>query len=174
MKTMMMAGIGLCVLSAAALAEPQKMTEDQMGDVTAGIETDGYVPGVRAVGVHHRDQRADQRRDSGRRGRGGQPVRARRRRRRGDPDHHPDQRRLSTPTSSKLEKEVVPMRTLLLSGVTLGLLTSVASAEPLKLSDQQLGATTAGVLSLGDVNVDVGITTRSRPTSQDRSVSRTR
>ena len=45
MKTMMMAGIGLCVLSAAALAEPQKMTEDQMGDVTAGFESNGYVPG---------------------------------------------------------------------------------------------------------------------------------
>jgi hypothetical protein len=50
------------------------------------------------------------------------------------------------------------MRTLLLSGVALGLLTSVAGAEPLKLSDQQLGATTAGVLSLGDVNVGVDIT----------------
>jgi hypothetical protein len=50
------------------------------------------------------------------------------------------------------------MRTLLLSGVALGLLTSVASAEPLKLNDQQLGETTAGVLGLGDVNVDVGVT----------------
>ena len=50
------------------------------------------------------------------------------------------------------------MRTLLLSGLALGLLTSVAGAEPLKLSNQQLGATTAGVLGLGDVNVGVEIT----------------
>jgi len=45
MKTMMMAGLGLCVLSAAAFAEPQQMTEDQMGEVTAGFESNGYVPG---------------------------------------------------------------------------------------------------------------------------------
>ena len=51
------------------------------------------------------------------------------------------------------------MRTLLLSAVTLGLLTSVASAEPLKLTDQQLGDTTAGVLSLGDIDVNVQVPT---------------
>jgi hypothetical protein len=44
MKTMMMAGLALCALSTSALAEPQKMNEDQMGDVTAGIATDGFVP----------------------------------------------------------------------------------------------------------------------------------
>jgi hypothetical protein len=50
------------------------------------------------------------------------------------------------------------MRTLLLSGVALGLLTSVAGAEPIKLTDQQLGGTTAGVVGLGDVTVGVDVT----------------
>ena len=44
MKTMMMAGLALCALSASALAEPQKMTEDQMNEVTAGITTEGFLP----------------------------------------------------------------------------------------------------------------------------------
>jgi hypothetical protein len=51
------------------------------------------------------------------------------------------------------------MRTLLLSGVALGLLTSVTSAEPLKLTDEQLDQATAGVLSLGDIDVNVQVPT---------------
>jgi hypothetical protein len=44
LKTTMMAGFALCALSAAALAEPQKMNEHQMSEVTGGIETSGYLP----------------------------------------------------------------------------------------------------------------------------------
>jgi hypothetical protein len=46
MKTMMMmAGLALCALSAAALAGPQKMTADQMAEVTAGTpEVNGFLP----------------------------------------------------------------------------------------------------------------------------------
>lgn len=37
MKTIMMAGLALCALSTAAFAEPQKMTEEQMSGVSAGL-----------------------------------------------------------------------------------------------------------------------------------------
>jgi hypothetical protein len=47
------------------------------------------------------------------------------------------------------------MRTVILFGLAAGMIASAAVAEPLKLDDEQMEATTAGVL-LGDVNVDVG------------------
>lgn len=49
------------------------------------------------------------------------------------------------------------MRICFLSGIALGLMASVASAEPVKLTDQQMNATAAGVLSLGDINVGVNV-----------------
>ena len=45
--TMMMAGLALCALSAAALAGPQKMTADQMAEVSAGTpEVNGFLPAL--------------------------------------------------------------------------------------------------------------------------------
>lgn len=49
------------------------------------------------------------------------------------------------------------MRTVVLLGLAIGLVTSGAMAEPLKLDDGQLASATAGVLSLGDVNIGVGL-----------------
>jgi hypothetical protein len=48
------------------------------------------------------------------------------------------------------------MRTLLLSALALGALTSAAMAEPVKLTDAQIDEVTAGADSCGDGNCDVG------------------
>jgi hypothetical protein len=49
------------------------------------------------------------------------------------------------------------MRTVILFGLAAGMMTSAAVAEPLKLDDEQMDSTTAGVLALGDVNVGIGV-----------------